>query len=114
LALALQPDQNQDGVDTGHNHMGLYIYLYYFRLLWGDPCQALRSGRWPPHITFYPAWVFWCCFFFLGTARVLSATAAWLPQRREGLDKGTIPGGRFPKGGHMQGLGLLASFQGAW
>ena len=59
---------------------------------------------------------FWCflqLFLLPGNRAGVRALRPRLPQRREGLDKGTIPGGSFPKGGHMQGLGLLASFQGA-
>jgi len=50
-------------------------------------CFGAASSSWEPR----------------GCART---TATWLPQRREGLDKGTFPGGRFPKGGHLQGLAL--------
>jgi len=72
----------------GHNHKGLHIYLYYYRLLWEDPCQAHRSGHRPPHITFYAARVFGAVSSSGGTARVCARYGDMAPQRREGLDRG--------------------------
>ncbi len=40
------------------------------------------------------------------------ASAAWLPQRWGGLGYWNHPGGRFPKGGHIQGLALAGLLPG--
>jgi len=56
--------------------------------------------------------VFCSYFFFLGTARVVRAKCQGPPQRREGLDTGTIPGGRFRRGRNLHGLALAGILAG--
>ena len=73
-----------------------------------SPLPVSQERPLASHMTFYAAGVFGAVSSGepRGCAR---ATATWLPQRREGLDRGMSQGGRFRRGRQKQDL-VLAGF----